>query len=193
MRIRDASSRNGAGPVALSRRANAVATDYPIVENRRVGQTGMNYRDTLEELELRVELNREFDSIARFVIGVCRSLELSEVAHAALDVATRYLSQAASDTDLERARVACWNSIKGRDMNLSDREVASTRAVICATYPRRWPDDAFSGLDAFEDFATAAGAKSDDLTLALRTAFADALGEGAAQQGVAADGAARRR
>jgi len=153
----------------------------------------MNYQDTLQELELRVDLDREFDSSARFVIGVCRSLDLSEVARGALEVATRYLSHAASDTELEGARVACWNSIKGRDMNLSDPEVASTRAVICATYPREWPDDAYSGLEAFEDFATAAGANPDDLTLALQTAFADALSRGAAQQGVAADGALPRR
>jgi hypothetical protein len=153
----------------------------------------MNYRDTLEELELRVNLDREFDSIARFVIGVCSSLELSAVARDALKVATRYLEHAASDEDLERARVACWVSIKGRDGTISDREVASTRAAICATYPRGWPDDAFPGLDAFEAFATAAGASSDDLTVALQAAFADALRRDAAQPGVPADGAPPRR
>jgi hypothetical protein len=141
----------------------------------------MSYRDTLEEFEGRLDLDREFESIQRFLIGVCRSLELSAVAQEALEVAARYLDHAASDKDLERARVACWDSIKGRDCNLSDREVASTRALICATYPRGWTDDAFSGLIAFEDFATAAGANPDDLTLALETAFADALGRGAAQ------------
>jgi hypothetical protein len=137
----------------------------------------MDYRDTLEELEQRLNLNCEFDSIEQFVIGVCRSLDLSEVARKALDVAAQYLSNAVSDEDLDRARVACWNSIKGRDCNLSDREVASTRAVICATYPRErgWDDDAFSALVAFAEFATAAGAKPHDLALALQTAFSDAL------------------
>jgi len=153
----------------------------------------MNYRDTLEELERRVDLNREFDAIARFVIGVCRSLGLSGEARDALDVAARYLEHAASDEELERARVSCWASIKGRDGNIADREVASTRAALCATHPRGWPDDAFSGLDAFEAFATAAGANPDDLTVALQAAFADALRRGAAQPGVAADGAPPRR
>ena len=153
----------------------------------------MNYRDTLEDLEQRLDLRREFDSIERFLIAMCRSLDLSAVALEALEVATRYLNHAASDKDLERARVACWDSIKGRDSDLSDGEVSSTRAVICATYPRSWPDDPFDGLDAFEDFATAAGANPDDLTAALQKAFADALRRDAAQQGIAADGAKRRR
>jgi hypothetical protein len=153
----------------------------------------MDYRDTLEEIEARIDLDREYDSIERFVIGVCRSLDLSPIASGAIDVAVRYLDRAASDEELEAGRVACWESIQGRDHDLSDREVASTRAVLCATYPRGWKDDAFSGLDAFEDFATAAGANPTDLTAALRTAFAHALDRGAAQQGVAADGAAPRR
>jgi hypothetical protein len=153
----------------------------------------MNYRDTLEEIEVRVDLDREGDAIARFVIGVCRSLDLSAEGLQALAVATRYLDHAASDEDLERARVACWASIKGRDSNLSDREVASTRAVTCATYPRGWPDDRFSGLVAFEYFATAAGVNPHDLTIALQKAFADAPHRDAAQQRVLADGVAPRR
>ncbi|TAK19471.1 MAG: hypothetical protein EPO40_33165 [Myxococcaceae bacterium] len=147
----------------------------------------MNYRDTLEDLELRLDLGREFDTIERFYIGVCSSLELSATAREALAVATQYLDLAISDEDLERARVACWASIKGRDTNLVDREVASTRAVICATYPRGWGDDAFCGLEAFGGFATAAGANPDDLTLALQTTFADTLGQSAAQQADGAD------
>jgi hypothetical protein len=51
----------------------------------------MNYRDTLEDLEQRLNLDREFDSMERFVIGVCRSLDLSTVAHAALEIAARYI------------------------------------------------------------------------------------------------------
>lgn len=150
----------------------------------------MNYRDTLEELEQRLNLDREFESIEHYMIGVCRSLDLSGVAREALEVASRYLSHGASDNDLERARADCWNSIEGRDGDISDREVASTRAVICAMYPRGWPDDAFSGLDTFEDFARAAGANPEDLTRALQGAFADALNGGAARPGVAADGPA---
>jgi hypothetical protein len=139
----------------------------------KVGQS-MSYADTLGELRQLVDLDREFDSLARFVIGVCRSLDLSLAAREALEVATRYLEHAADARDLERARVACWESIKGRDSQIADREVASTRAVICAMYPRHWREDAFSVLDAFEDFATAAGADDNDLTVALQTAFADA-------------------
>lgn len=147
----------------------------------------MDFRDTLEEIEARVDLDREFDSARRLVIGVCRSLDLSPAASAALDVAARYIDRAASDGELESARVACWQSIKGRDLELSDRGVASTRAVLCATYPRGWGDDAFSVLDVFARFATAAGTNPMDLTVALRAAFAEALGRSAAQQGAAAD------
>ena len=150
----------------------------------------MNYRDTLEDIELRLDLGREFDAIERFYVGVCRSLELSAAAREALEVATQYLEHAVSDEDLERARVACWASIKGRDLDLCDREVASTRAVICAMYPRGWGDNAFCALDAFEEFATAAGVNPDDLVLALQTTLADALRRGVAQR---ADGAGRSR
>jgi hypothetical protein len=138
----------------------------------------MDYQDTLEEIELRADLDHEFDSIAKFMIGICRSLQLSPTGREALKVATRYLDGAASDQELERIRVACWNSIEGRNCDLTDPEVAATRAIICATYPRGWPDDKFSGLDAFEDFAMAAGVDPHDLVVALRTAFADALNQG---------------
>jgi hypothetical protein len=146
-----------------------------------VGQASVDYRDILEDLEGRLNLDHEYDAIERFMIGVCLSLELSEVGREALVVAANYLEREASDSDLETARVSCWNAIKGRDYDLSDQEVASTRAVICTTFPRGWRDDAFSGLDVFEDFALAAGARSDKLALALKAAFADVLDRSAAQ------------
>lgn len=140
----------------------------------------MNYRDTLEEIELRTDLNHEFDSSTKFMIGICRSLQLSPIGREALEVATRYLDGVVSDQELKRIRVACWNSIKGRDSDLTDPEVAATRAILCATYPRGWSDDKFSVLSAFEDFATAAGVEPRNLVVALRTAFADALNQGTA-------------
>jgi hypothetical protein len=135
----------------------------------------MSYRDLLEEIELKVNLDRESDSIARFVIAVCHAIDLPVVASEGLDVAARYVDDDASEDELERARVNCWISIKGRDWDLADNSVAATRAALCAMYPRSWPDDRFEGLAAFADFATAAGVAPAHLTAALRTAFADVL------------------
>ncbi|MBP7689676.1 MAG: hypothetical protein KA765_17295 [Thermoflexales bacterium] len=140
----------------------------------------MDYQDTLEEIELRTNLNHEFDSITKFMLGICRSLQLSPTGREALEVATRYLDGAASDQELERIRIACWNSIEGRNCDLTDPEVASTRTIICATYSRSCSDDKFSRLDAFEDFAMAAGVEPYNLVAALRAAFADVLNHGTA-------------
>ena len=140
----------------------------------------MNYRDTLEEIELRTDLNHEFDSITKFMIGICRSLQLSPTGREALEVVTQYLDGSVSDQELERIRITCWNSIKGRESDLTDLDVASTRAIICATYSRGLPDDKFSRLDAFEDFAMAAGVEPHNLVTALRTVFADVLNQATA-------------
>lgn len=140
--------------------------------NRRVAITrDMNYRDTLEEIELRGGLTRGFDAATRFMIEICRKMAVHDDAKKLLDVAVRYLDYNASSEDLESARVRCWQLIKGRDSDLCDPNVASIRCIICTLYPRDHHDDLFMALDAFEDFAIAAGINPNDLLHSLRSAF----------------------
>jgi hypothetical protein len=148
----------------------------------------MDYRDTLEGIELAGGLTASHDRATRFMVDTCRQIRLTGQAAEALEVAERYVSSRASARDLEGARVACWQSIKGRDTDLADPEVASTRAVLCTLGSREEDDDLFETLNAFEDFAIAAGIAGEALLTSLRHAFGVA-----AQPAVAADGATPRR
>src|SRR5450631_676772 len=104
------------------------------------------------------------------MIDTCRQIRLTEQAAEALEVAERYGSSRASAHDLESACVACWQSIKGRDTDLGDPEVAATRAVLCSLGSREEHGDLFETLDAFEDFALAAGIAGEALLTSLRHA-----------------------
>ncbi|CAG0935310.1 hypothetical protein TFLX_04142 [Thermoflexales bacterium] len=134
----------------------------------------MDYRDTLEEIELRGGLTTGFDAALRFMIETCRKMPLHSDVRECLDVAVRYLEHDASFEDLETARVRCWQLIKGRDSDLRDPNVASIRSVICTLYPHDPRNDLFMTLDVFEDFAIAAGINPADLLLGLRAAFGNA-------------------
>jgi hypothetical protein len=148
----------------------------------------VDYRDTLEEIEMEGGLRGGRDRAVRFMVEACSRMSLPDELKESLEVAARQLRKEASDDVVEAARVSCWQSIAGQDSDLSDKRVAATRAVICALYPRDQDDHLFDTLDAFKDFAFAAGLPSEDLLEGLRRAF-----QVAAQPAVAADGASPRR
>lgn len=131
----------------------------------------MDYRDTLEEIELMGGLIGAREAAVRFMIGACRRMPLPEHLHGPLGVAARYLSGDASNEALEAARVSCWRSIEGQTSNLSETRVAATRAVICTLYPRDHEGDLFDTLEVFGDFARAAGLSVEALLEGLRRAF----------------------
>lgn len=131
----------------------------------------MNYRDTLEAIELKGDLVAGRAPAVRFMIEACGKMSLPHDAKESLDVAGRYLRNEVSDDALTAARVRCWRSIQGRDADLSDTRVAATRAVICTLYPRGKDDDLFETLNVFEDFALAAGLAANDLLEGIRRAF----------------------
>jgi len=130
----------------------------------------VDYRDVLEEIELKGGV--AVDPAVRFMIEACRKMSLSGQAQESLEVAARYMRSETSGDGLEAARVRCWQSIEGHDADLSDKRLATTRAVICTLYPRDRQDDLFETLDAFGEFALAAGVSSADLVEGLRRAFA---------------------
>jgi hypothetical protein len=146
----------------------------------------MDFIEALYQIDERVSLDLRFDSCVQFMVAASRSLPLSDIALNSLAVAERYLAGSVSDQELQQTRVACWESIRGRE-NATDRDVVATRAVICTLFPRSGTDSFFDVLGAFADFAMGAGAISADLAALLLATF------DAAQPAVAADGASPRR
>ena len=90
----------------------------------------------------------------------------------ALEVASRYREGAATDTELEKARVAAWDSLGDRSLEIDRPDVAAVRAAICALYPTI--DDVYETLHAFTDFAMRAGVADSELAKVMSTAYDDA-------------------
>lgn len=130
-----------------------------------------HYGDTLNEIEMAGGLTAGSDDATRFMIEACERMALPDYARESLDVAARFLNNEASAQALEAVQVRCWESIKGRDLNFADPNVAAIRAVICTLYPRDQVTDLFTTLTVFRDLAVAAGVASDDLLAGLRRAF----------------------
>ena len=128
-----------------------------LLVNTKLGRQRMDYGDTLNDIEMAGGLTAGFDNAMRFMIEACNKMALPDHAKESLAVATRYVNNDASVEDLKTVRVRCWQSIKGRDCEFADPEVAAIRAVICTLFPRRQDADLFETLSFFEDVAVAAG------------------------------------
>ena len=112
------------------------------------------YFETLNDIEeMAGGLKSAYLPAMRFMIETCGKMALSDCARESLAVAVRYLDGAVSASELKAARINCWHSIKGRDCDFSDPEVAATRAVICTLKPQDHDSDLFETLDFFEGVA----------------------------------------
>ena len=90
----------------------------------------------LVELQDRIEASPS--QTQQFLIQAARLLSgrLPKPAIAALDIAERFHRGDASLTELEAARVQCWNLCNTPGGAIDSPDVAALRAAICALYPR---------------------------------------------------------
>ena len=129
------------------------------------------FQQALDELEAKVDLDKELAACVRFMLEAVSLFPLSKVAGESLIVARRWLDGDVPASEFESYRVACWLSIEGRDCDTRDQEVAATRAVICLLFPPESWDDAYGVIDTFADFAISAGASSEKMVEILASTF----------------------
>ncbi len=82
-----------------------------------------------------------------------------------IELARRYWKHgSASETDLERARVACWNYLDhvASSTNTIEPEFCAIRAVICVLYPNAPSDDIGELIDFFNQMLRGTLAKDDE-------------------------------
>lgn len=94
---------------------------------------------------------------------------LPEVVMQALRTAKDFGQGRASEAELERARVACWQHLRPHDCDFADPDVCAVRAAICALFPV--VDEPFDYLSTCLEFAESAGAADSDLSAVLREVY----------------------
>jgi hypothetical protein len=106
-----------------------------------------------------------------FMLTVCDRLvsRLPAEVLNGLEAARRFQFGSCDATELESARVACWNYLGNRSCEFQDPDVNAVRAVICAMYPDS--EDAFHTIHVFLDFVIAAGLAEGDVLGAMRNHF----------------------
>jgi len=95
--------------------------------------------DALWEVELQYDLSQHYAKFRAFMLDCLELVEppaLPETVVAALAVARRYQTGAASAEQLTAERVRCWEEVRerGHATELHDRETAALRAAMCVLY-----------------------------------------------------------
>ncbi len=131
----------------------------------------MGYDEVLDRLERECARFVEVE-LARTVM--MRGIDLipgslPNIAKEALKAAATFQRGRASEAELERVRVACWDHLGSRDCEFSDPEVCAMRAVICALFPVI--EDPAESLGLFLDLAQSAGATDSDLSALLALVY----------------------
>ena len=131
----------------------------------------MGYDEILDRLERDSERFVEVELARTLMIRGVDLIpgSLPNIAKEALEAASEFQQGRASEAELGRVRVACWDHLGSRDCDLSDPEACAMRAVICALFPVM--DDPAESLGWFLDFAQSAGAIDSDLAALLAQVY----------------------
>jgi hypothetical protein len=115
----------------------------------------MSAKEMLDLIDHRKPLHSSEDRVVQFMIASCDLITpwMPPVAVSALEVARRYWRGEARESELERARVECWEYLDGIGAATStdDPQVCATRAVICLLHPALPQNDLFDLTHWFID------------------------------------------
>ena len=135
--------------------------------------------ELLNKIDEQVGLASYADRCVCFMLESCMLIRncLSDRGTSALAVAERYWAGLVTESELEAARVACWQELgaKSWSVNTDEPEACAARAVICILYPRWSEGDVLEHVEWFMQLANRAEDHWTEQKSLLQHLFSDAL------------------